>query len=227
MEVWYTKIGIVLQSVAGLLFILRSILSEEVKKKINDKLQYLLEAVSGSARRRWQIAFIAGPLAVVALTALIFIYDTNNQAMTLDKVGGAVMFVAIGSGIYMLSLQQLLKLTGRWKLVGGEASRARKMFFSNVILLASSIFLLAISVALFNVPAAGESLAWTIYRGVWTFVIGVSIICALPCFVASAAFLLVLGVVRLLNVVRDIRPTVFWLLLLVLWIVGSVFLLVG
>jgi len=223
---WMEVIGISLQLLAGLIFILDQI-ARNFSTSIGKWARSVITFATEKATRRWRIVTL---LSIVALPVIVIIITLTtfgtNEEITWTAIGGVLIFTLIGFNSYGL----LLTLVGKRTLRGDIAKHIksliedRKLVSVNVILLVISCIALAgfVYVVSYMQPKT-DNIVLQILQVVLIFI---NALVFLPTLLFSLLFLILEGVFHLIHRMVDVKhPEYYWIVIAVLWVAGGGFLL--
>lgn len=237
-------VGIALYSVSGFFLVLDQIVKNIAKDKsykvreINKKVAEWLRNLTSKGK----VKFTAIILPIVSLIAyiVIFIFQAVNtgEKLTWSTIGGVVFVVLIMSTSYLFMLTHTNKLFdklgNRWQKLKGIAPN---MLFSNIFLLLSSIALIWLFIYLsrfigtfpgqLDMSQSLASIMWYFAKAslVMLFLLFNAFI-IIPAFTLSLLYFITLGVVLLIYFLKSGIPRlVFWAVIFMFWIIGSILLL--
>ncbi len=227
-------IGICLQTLAGLIFIVDQIWEKVIERDVLKKLKALLDEPSFQQK----IPILAIPIISPFLLIMYFKFGTNSKWY--DAFFSISMAVAVSSGIYFIfinAVSRLLKRIKNMKSSLAKRANSNPFLWSNLILLIVS-FIVLIGALLLLYPLS-QVLA------------GPSILVALPSalyltllmfisygFLLSLMYFILYGFLKLGIVLRRIRLGIseydkvfsrrlIWLFLILFWIWGGVLLIIN
>lgn len=239
-------VGITLYSVSGFFLVLDQIVKNLTKDKtykgreIYQKVAEWLSNLISKGKIKFSL-FLLPIISLVAYIA-IFIFQavSTGEKLTWSEIGGVVFTVLIMSTsyLYMLTHTNRLfdKLGNRWQKLKGIA---QNMLFSNIFLFLSSLTLIYLFVYLsrfigtfpgqLDMSQSLASIIWyftkiSLVTIFWLF----SAFIIIPAFTLSLLYFIVLGVVWLIYFFRSGIPRlVFWAVIFMFWIIGSILLLMN
>jgi len=230
MQAHFEFIGIALQFTTGILFLLKEALPDPTRQRISARIYHQLEQLGTHTRRKWQIGVIMTLLAVAALLVLGLIY-LGLASLDIKTITGILFFILLGSLAYLTSFTETLKFMRRWQRVKLTESqtRFRQQLYSNsfLFILSACILILFLISSNFFILCKSTSVGILSMCNALIFLWSIfAFIITLPVLISSMTFLFFLGFVEFFKRLGRISPTIFWILLVVLWASGGTFLLI-
>jgi len=237
-------LGISLFSVSGFFLTLDQILKitikDETYKKegVSKKVAEFVDKFISKDKVKSSLRILLFVFPTVLIAIMIFQAVSTGEALPWSAIGGIILGILImfNSYLYILTYTNRLftKLGNRWQQF---KDTSRNMLYSNIFLFLGSLILAYIAIyvrELIWTPTGPLDISQPLLSITWQFIqllplviwAFFSIFIISPVFVLSFSYFIVLALVWLYFFFR--RPTprfVFWTLIFMFWIIGSILLL--
>jgi hypothetical protein len=237
-------LGIALFSVSGFFLTLDQILKIIIKDKtykrerIYKKVAEWLGKLISKGKIRVSLFLLPIVFLVALIAILIFQAVGTGEKLSWDVIGGAIFFALIASTSYLYFLTYTNRLFNK---LGNRYQRfkddSRNMLYSNAALFVISFlltFLVVYSGKLIGTFPSYVNMSQSLGPIIWFYVqmllvviwIFFSVFIITPVFILSFSYFIVLLLVLLTYFFRRPIPRfVFWVLIFMFWIIGSILLL--
>jgi hypothetical protein len=242
-------VGITLFSASGFFLVLDQITKNlakdktykgsEIYKKVKE---WLSDIISKGRKNRIKFSLLLLPIFFLAAYIAIFVFQavSTGEKLAWSAIGGVVFAVLIMSTSYLYMLKHTNrlfdKLGNRWQKFKGTT---QNMLYSNIFLFLSSLILISLFVYLsrFIATFPGQlDMSQSIASIIWYFTKILLVLAfwsfaaffIIPAFMLSLLYFIVLAVVWLIYFFKSGIPRiVFWVVIFMSWITGSILLLMN
>jgi len=239
-------VGITLFSASGFFLTLDQIVQILTKdktykgKEIYKKVTEWLSNLTSKGKIKFSLVLLPIIFLIVYIAIFIFQAVSTGEKLAWDAIGAVIFGVLIMSTSYLYMLKYanklFAKLGNRWQKLKGTANN---MLYSNIFLFVSSLILIFLFVYLsrFIATFPGQlDMSQSIASIIWYFTKILLVLAfwfftaffIIPAFILSLLYFIVLAVVWLVYFFKSGRPRiVFWVVIFMSWITGSILLLMN
>jgi hypothetical protein len=221
---WMEIIGISLQLLAGLVFILDQIASN-FSTSIGKWARSVITFATEKATRRWRIVVLFSVVALPVIIIALMMWGAKEE-ITWATIGGVLIFTLIGYSSYGFFLALIGKRTLRGdiaKHINALIEDGKFVKVNFILWVISCIALAGFIYIVYYVQPKTMDIILQILLLVPIFIIAFVF---LPTFLFSLLFLILEFVFRLIHRMANVKHTeYYWIAIAVLWVAGGGFLL--